>query len=66
MMKCFQFCFNFGFDFNLGHYTEVHGLDPAALDAAAARVGRDLPQRDCLLVVKDGAGAYTRPLSGST
>jgi hypothetical protein len=33
---------------------EVHGLDPHALDAAAVRVGNDLQQRDCLVVVKVG------------
>lgn len=45
---------------------EVHGLDSAALDAAAARVGERLQQRDCLVIVKDGVVIHETYYNGAT
>jgi CubicO group peptidase (beta-lactamase class C family) len=45
---------------------EVHGLNSAALASAAARVGRELGQRDCLVVVKGGVIVHETYYGGAT
>jgi hypothetical protein len=59
MTNCFQFCYNFAFNFNLRRYKVVDPL--TVIDAQGCDA-----LRFTLATGTAAAGAYTHPLFGST